>query len=421
MTFKEVGDSYVAGVNRTKIMDIHNINLVAKDSPFIEALVETTKFRRSLVKQGFRAINGADILGDNPEQLASLVNQCFWSSIEVEEGRAVKGSICICSPDEAPLSRSFVKAVPVSIKILVDLLTASPKSSLAVHSGKEGQEIWGVLDSVPFHTLRLRIAATGTVVASSNENVIAVLQSGKVHIPKAASELDWMSLVAATFDSARPYPDRLKLTECLLRVVVTIHRHGHGGALVLVPTNDLWKQHIKFSYEFEKSSALALRGRIQQWETAIHKAKQIECQLMMGQNTETPSLVPLHIQARESNRAFVDLTLRSIGDLSAIDGALIMDNEMTVLGFGAKLHATVVECKVIFYDALRDQVEKVAPVAELGGTRHQSAARFVHENNDALVFVASQDVHLTLFVWVINDSMVMAVRNLEHFIWEYRQ
>jgi hypothetical protein len=259
-------------------------------------------------------------------------------------------------------------------------------------------------------------------VASSDESVIAILQGGKVHIPtNPASDLNLMSLVAHTFDSDRSFPERMKLAWCLLRIVATIHRHGHGGALVFVPaSSDSWKQHIKFSYEFDSSTSV-LRDRLQDFETANHKAKEISNSFMMGQNVEIPQLAPLHLQSVEAHRALVDLTLQSIGDLSAIDGALIMDDELTVLGFGAKLHAEVEEeCQVIFYDTFRGEVEKIAPVAEFSGTRHQSAARFVHKNNDALVFVASQDGRLTLFIWLNNDHMVRALRHLEHFIWEYR-
>jgi hypothetical protein len=311
--------------------------------------------------------------------------------------------------------------MPVSEKDLLALLTASPESPIAVHSGNSGPEIWGVLDSLPPHRLKLRVTSVGTVVASSDTKVIAILQRSKVLIPRAAGEVEWMSLIAATLDSTKSFQDRMKLADCLLRGVATVHRHGHGGALVLVPTsNDSWKGHIKFSYEFDMSSALALRDRIQEWETAINEAKQIESRLMMGQNIETPSLVPMYIQAREGHRAIVDLTLRSIGNLSAIDGALVMDDKLTVLGFGTKLNGGPPEFDVKIYDALSGVIENDL-VTKIGGTRHQSAARFVHENHDALAFVASQDGRLTLFAWVINDAKVMAVQNLEHFIWEYRQ
>ena len=39
------------------------------------------------------------------------------------------------------------------------------------------------------------------------------------------------------------------------------------------------------------------------------------------------------------------------------------------------------------------------PATDLGGTRHLSAAQFVHDQRDALAFVASQDGRFTVFAW----------------------
>jgi DNA integrity scanning protein DisA with diadenylate cyclase activity len=408
----------------------NNLILFKKDSPFIKALVEATEFRRSQVAQGHLVENSADILGNNTEQLAKITNQCFLSSITVEEGRAVKGSICICSPEDALLSRAFQEAVPVSVKAIVALLTASPRSSLAVHNGINGPEIWGVLDSVPMFSLRVRIAAPGVIVASSYQGVVAVLQSGEIHIPKPLNKQTFMGIVAEALNSDLSFPERLMQAELLLRVVVTIYQQGHGGALVVVPNSfpTSRENHISFAYKFKDSSTLILQERLQEFVTANCEAKKIEMQFMMGQATEMPSLAPLHIKAVESYRALLDSTLRSIGDLSAIDGALVMDDTLKVLGFGAKLqNSSLEEFNVISYDPLisKDTLSGVigeVPITKLfSGTRHQSAARFVKEDNNAMVFVASQDGRLTLFVWVTNDSRVMAVRNLEHCIWDFCQ
>ena len=47
---------------------------------------------------------------------------------------------------------------------------------------------------------------------------------------------------------------------------------------------------------------------------------------------------------------------------------------------------------------------------ELGGTRHLSAAQFVHDQRDAVALVASQDGHFTVFAWSPCESMVHAHR-----------
>jgi hypothetical protein len=48
--------------------------------------------------------------------------------------------------------------------------------------------------------------------------------------------------------------------------------------------------------------------------------------------------------------------------------------------------------------------------SELGGTRHQSAAQFVHDQRDAMALVASQDGRFTSLGWSAMDEAVHAYR-----------
>ena len=50
------------------------------------------------------------------------------------------------------------------------------------------------------------------------------------------------------------------------------------------------------------------------------------------------------------------------------------------------------------------------PASELGGTRHLSAAQFVHEQRDSLALVASQDGRFTVFGWSQRAQLVHAYR-----------
>ena len=47
---------------------------------------------------------------------------------------------------------------------------------------------------------------------------------------------------------------------------------------------------------------------------------------------------------------------------------------------------------------------------QLGGTRHLSAAQFVHDQHDAIALVASQDGRFTIFEWSPCESTVHAHR-----------
>jgi hypothetical protein len=53
---------------------------------------------------------------------------------------------------------------------------------------------------------------------------------------------------------------------------------------------------------------------------------------------------------------------------------------------------------------------RVMTPGELGGTRHLSAAQFVHDQTDALALVASQDGRFTVFAWSPCEAMVHAHR-----------
>jgi hypothetical protein len=48
--------------------------------------------------------------------------------------------------------------------------------------------------------------------------------------------------------------------------------------------------------------------------------------------------------------------------------------------------------------------------SRLGGTRHLSAAQFVHDERAALALVASQDGRFTIFAWSPCEEMVHAHR-----------
>ena len=48
--------------------------------------------------------------------------------------------------------------------------------------------------------------------------------------------------------------------------------------------------------------------------------------------------------------------------------------------------------------------------ANSGGTRHISAAQFVHDQRDSIALVASQDGNFTIFTWSACENIVHAHR-----------
>ena len=56
------------------------------------------------------------------------------------------------------------------------------------------------------------------------------------------------------------------------------------------------------------------------------------------------------------------------------------------------------------------QSAEIIDPAQLGGTRHLSAAQFAQDQRDAFALVASQDRRFTLLAWSSCDGMVHAHR-----------
>jgi hypothetical protein len=109
----------------------------------------------------------------------------------------------------------------------------------------------------------------------------------------------------------------------------------------------------------------------------------------------------------------VRLLVDAIAGLTAVDGAAIMNDGYEVLAFGAKIRRrdrhTPVEQVVVTEPVVGDTPVLVSP-AQLGGTRHLSAAQFVHDQQDAIALVASQDGRFTVFAWSPSEGMVHAHR-----------
>ncbi len=396
------------------------IDLIQSDSPFIVAINAKNANRLMPINNGALEQNAAYELLDSVDLLTVLANHCFWASIHLEEGRSVRGTLCICSRDQAPNSRAFDGAKPLSVKNIVALLTASPMSTLAIQSSTTSPkevEIWGILDSDLRGWPIFRIAAAGTVVVSDSGNVLAILERGEVILPETADKSSFSRMVAKALGDAESFSERLHKASLIQKVVVEIHRQGHGGALVMVPASDeTWKADIELTFKFEASSSQAVPARLKE----LTEAQGLSDESKSSQNQVGGSeMSELRSFAVTAHQGLLNSLLSSIGAHSAIDGAVVMDTSLRVLGFGAKLNANPPEpFDVTVIDCLSGG-KSDKNLKDLGGTRHQSAARFVQKHDEAMIFVASQDGRLTLFAWLIAENNVCAVRQLEHLVWDY--
>ena len=105
--------------------------------------------------------------------------------------------------------------------------------------------------------------------------------------------------------------------------------------------------------------------------------------------------------------------VEGIAGLTAVDGATVITNDFELLAFGAKIArrrgAETVE-QVMVTEPIEGGAPTLQHPTQLGGTRHLSAAQFVHDQRKAVALVASQDGRFTVFAWSPCEELVHAHR-----------
>src|SRR5205823_3699184 len=86
----------------------------------------------------------------------------------------------------------------------------------------------------------------------------------------------------------------------------------------------------------------------------------------------------------------MDSVVPATACLASVDGAIVMTRDLRVLGCGAKIAVGGAPPQVCMFKPEPGSQEVVSsPLEALGGTRHQSAARFVEANKDSLALIVS--------------------------------
>src|SRR5215212_2885248 len=363
-------------------------------APVVEAL-----FERHLAEA--RKM-GEDGLAPQPDarSIATIINATFWASFRPEEGRFPKISLAYLPSEEAGQPMLFEHPLPLTTSVLTKLAPAveRPEIHLGVwHHGGE-LKVWGTTRTIPSFCFVLEDIEPGLLVVKHRRldgfgkyANVAVLKGESVKIidEKGTSLPDCPSLLKALLaftagSTNGPYHS----LNVLVQLSASMRAQGHGGTLLVVPgESERWRDSIVQPILYSVTPAFSalselLRQKVdeedrRQWESALRRA--------------------------------VD----TIGGLTAVDGATIINERYEVLAFGAKIRppkdSPLVDRWVITEPVVGNLPIVVQPT-EHGGTRHLSAAQFVYDQRDALALVASQDGRFTVFAWSPCEEMVHAHR-----------
>jgi hypothetical protein len=255
--------------------------------------------------------------------------------------------------------------------------------------------VWGTTRAIPTFCFVLEVIDPGLLVvkhrvSESGKFVnIVVLEGDRIKVvdERASSLPDCPPLLTSLlgFESPSSWHDSVNV---LVELAVSMRAHGRGGSLLVVP------------------------GATETWRESIVRPITYP---VLPRFSELADLMREHDDSR-SERRWQDALERSVGaiaGLTAVDGATIITDEYDLLAFGAKIArregwARVQE--VIVTEPIEASAPATMHPAELGGTRHLSAAQFAQDQRDAVALVASQDGRFTIFVWSPCEAMVHAHR-----------
>jgi hypothetical protein len=174
----------------------------------------------------------------------------------------------------------------------------------------------------------------------------------------------------------------------LIHLAVSMRAHGRGGSLLVVPSKtELWRESVVQPVLYAVAPPFSALAEVMQ-----NRA---------GENPDGRWLDAL--------RRAVD----GVAGLTAVDGATVITDQYEVLAFGTKIvrrDGSSQVAEVIMTEPIEGARAEVVEPAQLGGTRHLSAAQFVRDQRDAVALVASQDGRFTVFAWSPCENMVHAHR-----------
>jgi len=345
------------------------------------------------------------------DAIQAMIDATFWASLRPEEGRFPKISLAFLPPEQAGRALLFEQSMPLAATVLTKLAPAVERPGIHLgvwyetdpreQAGQSGCQlrVWGATRVVPSFGFVLEDVEPGLLVIKHRRvngfgkyANVAVLMGEQVKVidEQGTSLPDCPALLKAllAFNSAADPNDRRASVNVLVQLAASMRAHAHGGSLLVVPTGkNSWRdsivQPILYSVVPPFSALSELVGRD---ETA-------------------------------RSEAAWDVSVRKVVDtvagLTAVDGATVMNEQYEVLAFGAKIRrpngSLPVEQMVLTEPVLGNQAVVVPPVQH-GGTRHLSAAQFVHDQRDSLALVASQDGRFTVFAWSPCENMVHAHR-----------
>ena len=355
----------------------------------IEALIEQTPIAFSQAGDAPRPPHSA---------MEEIITVAFWASLLREEGRTPKISLAYLPPEATDQPLLFGASLSLAPKVLAHLAPAveRPGIHLGVWGRPDGElRVWGSARQLPPWCFVLEVVSPGLLVVKYRRpdphakfaNLV-VLEGDELRYlePNTGAEKEDVPSALRGLLSFYTSAGAFESEDFLIRLAISMRTHGCGGLLLVVPQDSVT------------------------WRDSIVEP--------IGYSVDPPYRVVSELLSRpglasSSAPAELEQAVALIGGLTAVDGATIISESFDLLAFGAKIKrrsGSQAVREALLTAPAHGAAHLEIDTATLGGTRHLSAAQFVHDQPDSVALVASQDGRFTVFAWSPRHGKVHAHR-----------
>jgi hypothetical protein len=337
-------------------------------------------------------------LAPNAQAIEAIIDAAFWASLRREEGRSPKISLAFLPTEQAGQPLIFERGLQLTPSVLTKLAPAveRPGIHLGVWYERNELHVWGATRAIPSFCFVLEVVEPGLLVIKHRRMDgfgkfanVAVLTGEQVKVVDdyGASWPDSPPLITSLlgFTSPSSWNDSVNV---FVQLATSMRDHGRGGSLLVVPHDTYaWRESIVHPIQYAIMPAFSGLADLMRRDLSARD----------------------HSLWQGALRQAVD----GVAGLTAVDGATVISDQYELLAFGAKIGrpeaCAPVEQMVITEPIVGSRAIVVHP-AQNGGTRHLSAAQFVHDQRNTLALIASQDGRFTIFAWSPREAMVHAHR-----------
>lgn len=367
--------------------------------------------------------------------LCEALSVAFQASLTAEEARPTRFRLLLTPPGRLPengapnqgvLRLRFDRDRPLSSDELRRLSPSTPfeTSLIGAHEVDGELRIWGIAHSgplwlapdwggrspVPNWTFDpiIHVSGPGQLAVRCAGKLIGALERGSVvDATMDVFDSEWLPALFererervreehAALQSRAPSPTTVEHSligrvgqHMLRRAIQLVRGARHGGMILVVDTDEVAPpttlSGLRLKYHFESDEPA------RRYRTLL-----LELLERVAAGTTKPSVgwcdfaLDVSPDLEKLEQAVFELS-RVIAGLTAIDGAVVLDKRLEMLGFGAEVSAELSTPARVWRATDAEGLERVPESIESVGTRHRAAYRFAQHHPRGLAIVVSHD------------------------------